>query len=43
MILYQLTFARHLFPILGWRFADDEAPPIAEGIRLAVPDRQQSQ
>jgi hypothetical protein len=33
MILYHFTFAAHLFPILGWRCLDDEAPCAAEGIR----------
>jgi hypothetical protein len=36
MILYHFTFVAHLFPILGWRCLDDEAPPIAEGIRPTV-------
>jgi hypothetical protein len=36
MILYHFTFARHLFPIFGWRCLDDDVQPVAEGIRPTV-------
>jgi hypothetical protein len=38
MLLYHFTFARHLFPIFGWRCLDDDAQPVAEGIRPATDD-----